>query len=261
MSVETYYKQGEIRKIGAYGSTLKLLVSDLLSLDTMLLLDSVVTDTEDTYSCYLKISDSRLLIDIHNAGPIMSFGYCYLDNSDKIVKFDYMNKSYFTSGGQCCAVVWGIGDCLRYFSFTSTFSSGGVSCGFVYSFFTSETYNKKVYLYSTIDSSDISFPVPGISDRLPSYFYNSELNSQETLSYLRFDPGSAVMRSGYNYTLLPFGYQAFSPTKGFLNITFGDGHKLYQLYNGSTKVTVQVGEMVTINGKQVMSVGPVIYAE
>lgn len=262
MSVETYYKQGEIRKIGAYGSTLKLLVSDLLSLDTMLLLDSVVTDTSTYYECYLKIVDSRLGFYLKNdsRGSIY-FQVHYLNSSNKWVYISGSGDNFFSSGSQSCVTVWGIGDCFRYFSFNSNLNEGK-SIGGEYALLNSETYNEKIVLNTYfILSKGVTFPVPPILTGFPNNFYNTKINSIQQVELYSFVPDNASVLSGFVYTLQPFIYKGYSSTEGFLNITFGEGHKLYKLYNGTNMVTSNPGEMVTIDGKQIMSVGSVIYAE
>lgn len=80
MSVETYYKQGPIREIGNGAIGLKTLISDLLSLDTMLSLDSVITDTTSEYRCRLKISDSRMGFIFYNKYSVYYIIKCYLNS-------------------------------------------------------------------------------------------------------------------------------------------------------------------------------------
>lgn len=260
MSVETYYKQGPIRKVENYGETFKLLVSDLLSLDTMLSLDSVITDTVTQYSCYLKISNSRIGFKVSNNYNNVDIIMSYLDSSNNwnVVEDNRVDLLH----EQVCVVVWGIGDCIRYFSIDSNYKTGK-AIGGSYSFLNSETYKEKIVVenFFGFESSGVVFPNPPTFDALPYKFYNSEEELYQALSLFSFIPNNASTKSGFVYTLQPVIYQAASPTKGFLNITFGEGHKLYRLYNGTEAVTANPGEMVTIDGKQVMSVGPVIYAE
>ena len=260
MSVETYYKQGPIREnleSSRYSSILKTLVSDLLALDPMLSLHSVVIDTTSVYSCYLKISDSNLLIKIENNSSIVQIYRSYIKSSGEIVDSNYSNVFFFNEEDKCCAISWGLGDCIRYFSLVS---SSGACISLVYSFMNTETYSKKIICYCQGSTTGNSFPVPKVN-QTPDYFYNYEFDSVQSMAIFSFAPNNATKNSGYNYILFPFSYMGYSVSYGFLNITFGEGHKLYRLYNGNDVVVTNPGVMVTIDGKQIMSVGQIYYAE
>ena len=264
MSVETYYKQGPIRENGGSGvgaATLKLLISDLLSLDPMLLLDSVEKDNVGEYSCYLKIVDSRLGYKIRFSGGTVYIYTCYLNSSNKWTNIASYSSYFLNGNSKNCATAWGIGDCFRYFSINSNLSEG-YSIGGEYALLNSETYNEKIVLNTHFGfDKGVTFPVSPILTGFPGNFYNTKTNSIQQVTMYSFVPDNASVRSGFVYTLQPFIYKGYSPTEGFLNITFGEGHKLYKLYNGTNGVTANPGEMVTIDGKQVMSVGQILYAE
>lgn len=258
MSVETYYKQGPIREIGNGAISLKTLISDLLSLDTMLSLDSVITDTASEYRCRLKISDSRMGFIFYNRDSTYYIIKCYLNSSNEWVNLGSSSIDFQT--GPNCVVVWGIGDCIRHFSIETNYDTGRFIFG-TYSFLNSETYKEKIVLIDGGTGNLFTFPNAPIIKTFPSVFYNYEINSNEVLTTYSFVPDNSSVRSGFVYTLQPYTYKGYSSSKGFLNITFGEGHKLYKLYNGTNEVIVNPGEMVTIDGKQVMSVGEIFYAE
>lgn len=265
MSTTPFYNQGSTITVNKKGTALKALVAELVSLDPMLSIDSVKTDTENSYQVYLKIAGSQTFLHIYSAtfssggaGAVCESGGWDSTGTWISGSFEYWTGITVT-GHQTCVVSWGIGNCLRYCAFVTDYggSRGG---GFVYGMFNTQTYSDTVVCTSSFSFASSAFPsIPAIT-AFPSYFYNPDMAKMESISYGYISPNNAMTLSGYDYTLCPFGYSGYTETKGFLNLRWGGEHKLYELYNGTAKITAQPGKTVMINGKSIMSVGRVFYA-
>lgn len=266
MSTTPFYKQGSTITVNKKGPALKALVAELVSLDPMLSIHSVKTDTEDAYQVYLKIAGSQMGLYIYTAtfssggdGAICKYGCWNSAGTWKSGSFQYWTGT-LVSGHQTCAVSWGIGNCLRYCALVTNYN-GGKGGGFVYGIFNTQTYGDTVVCESVFDFGSTAFPSIPVISAFPQMFYNPDVDQFEGIAYGYISPNKAMTLSGYDYTLCPFGYSGYTETKGFLNLRWGREHKLYELYNGTAKITAQPGKTVMINGKSIMSVGRVFYAE
>lgn len=266
MSTTPFYNQGSTITVNKKGTALKALVAELVSLDPMLSIHSVKTDTEDAYAVYLKIAGSQTGLYIVNA-TFSSGGagaVCYYGGWDSAGTWKSGSSENWigilVTGRQACVVSWGLGNCLRYCALVTN-ESGGRGGGFVYGMFNTQTYSDTVVCTSAFSFGSAAFPSIAAIPAFPNAFYNPDVDSVEYISYGYIAPNKAMTLSGYDYTLCPFGYSGYTASKGFLNLRWGGEHKLYELYNGTAKITAQPGKTVMINGKSIMSVGRVIYAE
>lgn len=264
MSTTPFYKQGSTITVNKKGTALKALVAELVSLDPMLSIHSVTKDTEDTYQVYLKIAGSQMGMYIYTAtfssggdGAVCNYGGWDSAGTWKSGSFENWSGILVT-GHQACVVSWGIGNCLRYCAFVSNYGVGG---GFVYGIFNTQTYSDTVVCTAAFSFGSAAFPSIAAISAFPNVFYDPDVDKVEYISYGYIAPNKAMTLSGYDYTLCPFGYSGYTANKGFLNLRWGGEHKLYELYNGTTKITAQPGKTVMVNGKSIMSVGRVFYAE
>lgn len=266
MSLSTYFKQSETITFSGttnYSYIIKTLAETLVSIDDMLSIDTVLINNGSVYDVFIKISDTRQGIRLHNSSSYTNriyFNIGYLNDSGSFVsQMSNGGSDYKLGDYSYCVFSWGLGDCIRNVGI-----SGSVSTGFYigaqYKFFMSSTSINKMLVLSPVGNTSVGFP--GLPTGTPSldYLYDTERKVSEAIYFNTYDVSdNAFKLSGLNYAMVPYFYQAYTSTKGFLNLRWGESHRLYALcsINGS-QIYVRPGNTVSINSVSVMSIGPIL---
>lgn len=265
MSTTPYYQISAIYNTGDasnYGTQMKDIVQLLLQLDNHLSIKTVSTDTEDDYDVFLSIDGTNQGFRVYKGAGLATAKILiepgFYDSAGKYhaMKTTATNDSVLSNNRQICCIVWGIGGCLRHFGFG--YSSGPGFISGWYGKFTCSGRTDALYMTGVYDSVNIPFQTAPVLGYSSPYVVDGDTSYSVSLS--SFSPGSPYLLSGYNAAFLPRWYQGFNTNHGYLNIKWDGLHSLYQLYAGNNLVSITPGQIISVNGQSIMSVGNVIYA-
>ena len=265
MSTTPYYQISAIYNTGDgynYGTKMKDIVQLLLQLDNHLSIKTVSTDTEDDYDVFLSIDGTNQGFRVYTgaglatAKMLIEPGFYDSAGEYHAMKTTATNDSVLSINKQICCIVWGIGGCLRHFGFGYSSDPGFIS-GW-YGKFTCSGRTDALYMTGVYDSVNIPFQTAPVLGYSSPYVVDGDTGYSVSLS--SFSPGNAYLLSGYNAAFLPLWYQGFTTNHGYLNIKWDGLHSLYQLYAGNNLVSITPGQIISVNGQSIMSVGNVIYA-
>ena len=232
---------------------MKLIVATILEMDSNLVLVKSETDSSDYYAT-LRVKDSNVGFRVSSNTSFLSRNGCFKADGTW-VDGKYSNaRSYFWDGTIFTVGHYSIGNCYSgYFCYNNVYNYPLIYfCG-CYGQFTHSTGEREFFASNAL-------VVPKDSDG--ALLYNPEFDTYEYASFWHLEPGSLVVKSKYDYLLMPYSYAATTPSRAFVNLRWGGEHKLYRLYNSSGVVSAELGKTVTINGKQVLGTGgAVLYAE
>lgn len=251
----------------------KYIIGQLLSLDSMLSIERVVSDNSSSYEVLLKVggSNAGFLIRCYNSG--LSISRCLFRASGSYTNYDNKSISNFfvlrDSGTRVKVSTAGIDGVLKYSVFTSDASDGGC-LWLATGMFTSDSVPDPVYVcesYSGTYGYNSNWPTPAAAPvvlNLPHYRYD---DASDSLQWVSFDNGttafdSAWKRSGYQYVFRQIAPRGYTDTQGYLNIKWGGAYDVYYLENNAGDyVATNFGETVTINGASALSGGVVALIE
>ena len=265
MSLSTYFKQSETITFSGtnYSYIIKTLAETLVSIDDMLSIGTVLVDNGSVYDVFIRISDTQQGIRLHNLSSYANRLYLdigYLNDSGSFVsQMANGGNAYRLGDYSYCVFSWGLGDCIRNVGISGSYSTG-FYIGAQYKFFMSSTSINKMLVLSPVGGTSVGFP--GLPMGTPSgdYLYDTERKVSESIYFSTYDVSvNAFKLSGLKYAMVPYLYQAYTSTKGFLNLRWGESHRLYSLYSiDGSQIYVRPGNTVSINSVSVMSIGPIL---
>lgn len=232
---------------------MKLIVATILEMDSNLVLVKSETSPNDYYAT-LRVKDSNVGFQVSSNTSFLSQNGCFKADGSWVAGKYSNSRSYFWDGTIFTVGHYSIGNCYSgYFCYNNVYNYPSIYfCG-CYGQFTHSTGEREFFASNAL-------MVPSGSDG--ALLYNPELDTYEYASFWHLEPGSLVVKSKYDYLLMPYSYAATTPSRAFVNLRWGGEHKLYRLYNSSGVVNAELGKTVTINGKQVLGTGgAVLYAE
>lgn len=232
---------------------MKLIVATILEMDSNLVLVKSETSSNDYYAT-LRVKDSNVGFQVSSNTSFLSQNGCFKADGSWVAGKYSNSRSYFWDGTIFTVGHYSIGNCYSgYFCYNNVYNYPSISFRGCYGQFTHSTGEREFFASNALI-------VPSDSDG--ALLYNPELDTYEYASFWHLEPGSLVVKSKYDYLLMPYSYAATTPSRAFVNLRWGGEHKLYRLYNSSGVVNAELGKTVTINGKQVLGTGgAVLYAE
>lgn len=232
---------------------MKLIVATILEMDSNLsLVKSEIASNE--YYATLRVKDSNVGFRISSNTSFLSQNGCFKADGSWVAGKYSNGRSYFWDGTIFTVGHYSIGNCYSgFFCYNNVYNYPSISLRGCYGQFTHSTGEREFFASNAL-------MVPSDSDG--ALLYNPEFDTYEYASFWHLEPGSLVVKSKYDYLLMPYSYAATTPSRAFVNLRWGGEHKLYRLYNSSGVVNAELGKTVTINGKQVLGTGgAVLYAE
>ncbi len=232
---------------------MKLIVATILEMDSNLsLVKSEIASNE--YYATLRVKDSNVGFRISSNTSFLSQNGCFKADGSWVDGKYSNGRSYFWDGTIFTVGHYSIGNCYSgFFCYNNVYNYPSIYLRGCYGQFTHSTGEREFFASNAL-------MVPSDSDG--ALLYNPEFDTYEYASFWHLEPGSLVVKSKYDYLLMPYSYAATTPSRAFVNLRWGGEHKLYRLYNSSGVVNAELGKTVTINGKQVLGTGgAVLYAE
>lgn len=260
------------------GKACKFIVSQLLAMDPDLSLAEVRTDTDSSYSVRLRVmGQPDVGLSIENSSTTLYIGAGYWNRQGNFVTTSYNTRSvgsyfgyYYSYGASdpswyshIKVSVLGVDGVLKYIVFSSSRTTEVAYM--YYGMFTSTAYADPQYCVGCAENSlNATYPfLPQIpfGATLPTVIRDSVNDSYEIINFSSFGSTDGFIKAGYSYALMPQAYQGTSTNKGFLNIKWGGKYNPYLLYGPDGVVKTRPGDIVTINGVEMLSPGYVTVIE
>lgn len=233
---------------------MKLIVATILEMDSnLVLVKSEIISNE--YYATLRVKDSNVGFKISSNQNGLSRNGCFKADGSWVDGKYYNSRSYFWEGTIFTVGHYSIGNCYSgFFCYNNKDNYPYIHLCGSYGQFVHSTGEKE-----TVVSNGLTSPL----DRSTSLLYNPELDTYELVTFWDVAPtDSVIVKSGYDYLLMPTSYTAITSSRALVNLRWGGEHKLYRLYNASGVVKEDLGKTVVINNKQTLCTGgDIIYAE
>lgn len=270
MSLHTYFKQSNMLILTGkpQSANTRAIANAVLSMDEMLSVHSVLLDTDTKYSVVIQIANSNWAINIRNTyGPTNNDNSSWIYVGRGVIKDgSYVEQGYTDTDIGTTAVLnvyiftWGIGNCIRNICLNS---SNKMQSGIVYGFFSHVLSDDVMCCVTAFKYTTTSFPgVPNTAGLYTSsYIYNETVGHFEQLTFVNMNwARTSIISTGLKYYMSTYNFEAYTSTKGFVNIKWGGAHRLYVLVSNDNKNIEYVppGTNVSLNGTSVQSIGCIL---
>lgn len=239
----------------------KEFVNQVLSIAPDLTVAKVDADNSSNYTVTLSfMGNPDVAIQFQCSGPNLYIYAGFWNNKGSFMSMDMEVSSIFYVGKVFKVFSVGVDGTLVYvMPYSSSVSS---SIGVVFGMFTSTGLESPQFC-ATVFTTNYTYPEPPVAPfcaTIPTHTIAPTRDQTETISYNSIDSAGFV-KIGYTHALLPALYYGTSASRTFLNIKWGGKYNIYRLYNASGMVWTRPGEIVTINGVEMLSPGYVAVIE
>lgn len=239
----------------------KEFVNQLLSIAPDLAVKTVHTDNSSNYNVTLSfMGNPDIGVQLQCGGQNLIVSPGYWNKDGKFNAFDSDTTAMFSVGRAFKVASYGVDGTLVYVMPYSGLSS--TSNGFVLGMFTSTGLESPQFCAGSVNTSYIypEMPDPSFCVSSPFYTIAPTKDGSETITYDSFSSRN-FLKIGYTHALLPAFYYGQTGKNAFLNIKWGGKYNIYRLYDADGIVNTRPGDIVTINGVEMLSPGYVAVIE
>lgn len=241
----------------------KEFINQVLSVAPDLTVANVESDTNSNYSVLLRfMGNTEVGFRLNCSGDILNIYSGYWNKEGIFTHINVQSMSMFVAGRRFKVSSYGVDGALVYVMPYSEQDS--TSDGFIFGMLTSTGYASP-HFFVGLQGRDYKYPQPpkvpyGYNVYLSIYMRGPNEDNAESM-YLTSFTDLSFVRTGYTHALQPSLYYITTNTKALFNIKWGGKYTIYHLYDANGVVQTAAGEIVTINGVEMLSPGYVAVIE